>query len=161
MKCLRWGRRFNSIAIIKTTRRDINPPGIRGVVRPRVCHLETFSYAINVREECRKVQWVPSKGLLHWVETGIVPGKRSPRLFFLPSSTADACQGQAGRRDLTVTVTNKRVSLCSYTNPYSILVLLTATLSRFQSITYHRNSFLMTFRTLEGITREYVTLTFY
>jgi len=39
--------------------------------------------------------------------------------------------------------------------------IINVTLLHFQSISYPRHSFLMTFQTLEGITKKFVTLKFY
>jgi len=89
----------------------------------------------------------------HLAETGIVPGKRSLRLFSCPHRPTTRAKA---KQEDEILQSWSFTQLCE-----SILVLLTVTLSRFQSISYPRHSFLMTFRTLEGITKEYVTLKFY
>jgi len=101
---------------------------------------------------------VPSKKSFHLVETGIVPGKRSLRLFSCPHRPTTRAKA---KQEDEILQSWSRTSMSFTQLCESILVLLTVTLLHFQSISYPRHSFLMTFQTLEGITKKCVTLKFY
>lgn len=97
------------------------------------------------------------QGSFHLLETGIVPGKRSPRLFSCPHRPLTRAKAKQ-EDEILQSWSRTSMSLYAVTwNLSSVLVLFTATLFSFQSISHPRNSFLMTFRTSGRITKGYGT----